>query len=122
MDYMMLPLTSDPSQILYLPASPDGRAFQARLDLRWLPAPGHWFLSVSDAVSGDLYVNQIPLICSCESLNDLLYPFRWLFQGAGIGSLFCLKAVDTPSTPDPGRDNLSEFQLLWGDRYDCSAS
>ena len=117
MEYIILPTTGEPCQVMYLPVSPDGHAFQAMLELRFLNAPGRWFLSISDAVTGETYVNMIPLVCSYEQLNDLLFPFRWLFQGSGIGSLFCLKAVDTPATQDPGRDNLNEFTLLWGDRY-----
>ncbi len=118
MDYIQLPFSPDhPCQTVYLPVSPDGNAFMARIDLRYLPAPGRWFLSISDAYSGEQYVNQIPLICSWETLTDLLEPFRWRFQGAGLGSLFCLKAVDKPASPDPSRSNLNEFILLWGDRW-----
>ena len=117
MNYLRIPTTDDPYQVIDIPASPDGHAFQAKLVLRFLPAPGRWFLSVADAISGETYVNQVPLICSCESLNDLFFPFRWLFQGSGIGSFFCVKAADHPATPDPSRDNLSDFILLWGDRW-----
>ena len=117
MDYLILQPTDDPFQSFYLPAAPDGHAFQARVDLRYLSAPDLWVLSISDAVTARVYVNRIPVICSHEELNDLLFPFRYLFQGAGIGSFFCLKATDRPSTPDPSRHNLNEFLLLWGDRY-----
>ena len=57
------------------------------------------------------------LVCSHGVMNDLLEPFRWRFQGAGRGSLFCLKAVEHPGSPDPGEDNLGEFRLIWGDRW-----
>ena len=117
MDYIILPATSDPYQVMYLPASPDGHAFQAKVELRFLSAPGLWFLSISDALSGAVYVNQIPVICSYGDLNDLLYPFRWLFQGSGIGSLFCVKAVENPSSVNPGPENLEEYYLIWGDQY-----
>ena len=117
MDYFILPFSGEPYQIMYLPVSPEGRAFQAKVELRFLEGAGLWFLSVSDAVTGVSYVNQIPLVCSYEELNDLLFPFRWLFQGRGIGSLFCLKAVDAPASVNPGKDNLKEFQVLWGDRW-----
>ncbi len=117
MDYIILPVTDAARQVMDLPVSPDGHAFQARVELRWLEAAGKWMLSVSDAVTGESYVNQIPVICSYEELNDLLIPFRWHFQGDGIGSLFCLKAVDQPASPDPGRNNLKEFRILWGDRW-----
>ena len=36
-------------------------------------------------------------------------------QGSGIGSLFCLKATESPSSQNPSRGNLNEFQLIWGD-------
>ena len=121
MDYIILPTTADPYQVMYLPASPDDHAFQAKIELRWLGAPGFWFLSISDAVTGAVYVNQIPVICSYEYLNDLLYPFRWLFQGSGIGSLFCVKSVDTPSSIDPGESSLNEFYLLWGNIWAASS-
>ena len=118
MDYLILPTIPAPYQVMYLPVSPNGHAFQARVDLRYRAAPGRWFLSISDAVSGAVYVNQIPVVCSLEKLNDLLLPFRWHFQGDGIGSLFCVKAVDRPRSADPGPDNLNEFYLLWGDRWE----
>ena len=117
MDYIILQPTDDPFQSFFLPASPDGHAFQARVDLRYLTGPDQWVLSISDAVTAQVYVNQITVICSYEELNDLLFPFRYLFQGSGIGSFFCLKGTDIPSTPNPSRHNLNEFQLLWGDRY-----
>ena len=117
MDYIILQPTNDPFQSFYLPASPDGHAFQARVDLRYLTGADLWVLSIADAVTAQVYVTQIPVVCSYEELNDLLFPFRYLFQGSGIGSFFCLKGTDTPSTPNPSRNNLHEFQLLWGDRY-----
>ena len=117
MDYIILPVTDEPYQVCYLPASPDGHAFQAKVELRYLSGPDQWVLSLADAVSGEIYVNQIPVICSFEDLNDLLFPFRWLFRGNGIGSLFCVKAVDSPASQDPGRDNLNEFYLIWGDQW-----
>ena len=114
MDYIILQPTADPYQIFCLPVSPDGRAFQAKVELRYLPAPDRWILSVSDAVTGEAYARNIPVVCSRGEINDLLLPFRFLFQGRGIGSLFCLKATDSPSTPDPSRNNLNEFYLIWG--------
>ena len=117
MDYLELPVSSDPYQVMYLSIAPDGNAFLARVELRFLPATGRWFFSISDAMTGESYVNQIPVVCSHGVLNDLMAPFRWRFQGAGLGSIFCLKAVEHPGSPDPGEDNLGEFRLIWGDRW-----
>ena len=117
MDYIQIPTTKEDYQVVYLPVSPDGFAFQATVELRYLAGVGKWFLSISNTLTGEVYVNQIPLICSYEELNDLLFPFRWILRGVGIGSLFCVKAVDTPSSADPSRSNLDEFMILWGDQW-----
>ena len=117
MSYIAIPLTSDPWQIHYLPSPLAEVSFSARLDIRCLPAAAGWFLSLSDATTGQRYVNQIPLICSHTDLNDLFAPFRHRFHGAGLGTLVCLKAAESPTTPDPTRENLDEFMLFWGDTY-----
>lgn len=111
----VLPLTEDPWQAFTLDLSIDGEAFHAQIEIRYLPAPDQWYLSLWDHASGDLLVNQIPLICSYGRINDLFAPFRHLREGKGIGSLFCLRNTDGPSTPDPARGNLTEFQILFGD-------
>ena len=113
---LILPISDDPYQVMYLTASPDGHAFSAKVEIRYLPEPDRWFLTVSDAATGEMYVNQIPLVCSYTYLNDLFYPFRYLFKGAGIGSFFVVEAMDSPSTTDPAEGNLEEFQLLWTDQ------
>ena len=78
MDCFILPFSEKPYQIMYLPVSPEGRAFQAKVELRFLEGAGLWFLSISDAVTGVSYVNKIPLICSYE---DHRVPF--LPEGGG---------------------------------------
>ena len=70
--------------------------------------------AIWDHALGEMLVNQIPLICSYEQLNDLLLPFRHLRDGTGMGSLFCLRNTDQPKTADPAKGNLTEFQVLWG--------
>ena len=50
-------------------------------------------------------------------LNDLLAPFRFLRQGKGLGSLFCLPGTEETETEDPAAGNLEEFVLCWSDTY-----
>ena len=114
----LLPLTSDPWQVMTLDLELDGEMFHAQLELRYLPAPDQWVLSIWDHSSSELLVNMVPLICSYGQVNDLLRPFRHLREGRGLGSLFCLRNTDAPSTPDPAIGNLTEFQVLWGDTFD----
>ncbi len=79
--------------------------------------PGRWYVSIWDHAGGELLVNMIPLVCSYGEVNDLLLPFRHLRGGKGQGSLMCLRGTDVPSSADPAGTNLSEFRLLWSDRY-----
>ena len=57
---------------------------------------------------------------SYGEVNDLLLPFRHLRGGKGLGSLFCLRGTDEPSTADPAEGNLTEFVIVWSDTYDGS--
>ena len=111
----LLPITSDPWQVFTIDLTLDGEDFHAQAELRCLPAPDCWVLSIRDHSTGELLVNMIPLICSCGEANDLLLPFRHLRGGKGLGTLLCLRGTEEPSTPDPSKDNLTDFQIIWGD-------
>ena len=113
----LLPLTLDPWQVMTLDVVIDGEEFHAQVELRYLPAPDQWVVSIWDHATGDLLVNMIPLICSYGEVNDLLLPFRHLRDGKGLGSLICLRGTDEPSTPDPTENNLTDFQIIWSDTY-----
>ncbi len=111
----LLPLTLDPWQVFTLDLTIDGEAFQAQAEIRYLPAPDQWVISIWDHSDGELLVNMIPLVCSYGEVNDLLLPFRHLRNGKGLGSLICLRGTEEPSTPDPSENNLTEFQVVIGD-------
>ena len=115
MKYAILPITEDVWQAFTLNLDIDGVPLHAKVEIRYLPAPNQWFLSIWDHSTGELLVNMITIICSYGEILDLLVPFRYLRNGAGLGSLFCLKNTDKPTTQDPAKGNFTEFQLLWGD-------
>ena len=117
LSYTELPLTNDPRQVFTLDLTIDSLPLHARVELRYLSASGRWVISVWDNASSELLVNQSPLVCSYGELNDLFLPFRHLRNGAGMGSLFVLRNTDEPSTADPAKDSLIEFQILWGDTF-----
>ena len=116
--YYTLPLTNDPRQVFTLDLTVDGEALHLRMEVRYLPAPDLWILSVWDNSTEELLVNQIPLRCSVGQINDLLLPFRHLREGKGLGSLFVLRDVDEPDTPDPAKETLLQFAVLIGDTYE----
>ena len=115
--YWILPLTEDPRPVFTLDMQIDGVAFHARVEVRYLTAPEIWVISVWDNSSGEMLINQIPLVCSYGQVNDLFLPFRHLRNGLGMGSLFVIRNTDDPSTPDPAEGNLTEFRVLMGDTY-----
>ena len=117
MNYYILPVTEDPRQVFTLDLMIDGISFHARVEIRHLPAPDCWVVSVWDNSSGELLINQIPLICSYGQVNDLFRPFRHLREGLGIGSLFVIRDTDEPRSTDPAKGNLTEFRVLFGDTY-----
>ena len=117
MNYYILPVTEDPCQVFTLDLTIDGISFHARVEIRHLPAPDCWVVSVWDNFSGELLINQIPLICSYGQVNDLFRPFRHIREGQGIGSLFVIRDTDEPQTTDPAKGNLTEFRVLFGDTY-----
>ena len=114
----LLPLTEDPWQVMTLDVAVDGEEFHAQVEVRYLPAPDRWVVSIWDHAAGELLVNMIPLVCSCGEKNDLLLPFRHLRGGKGLGSLLCLRATDDPGTADPAKGNLAEFQVIYCDSLD----
>ena len=111
----LLPLTADPWQVCTPDVTIGGEAFQVQVEIRYLPAPDRWFISVWDHASGELLVNMVPLICSRGEKNDLLASFRHLRDGRGVGFLLCLRGTNEPSTPDPAGNNLTDFQALFAD-------
>ena len=117
MDAYVLPLTLDPWQVMTLDLKIDGEEFHAQIEIRYLPAPDHWFVSIWDHSSSELLVNMIPLICSYGEVNDLLLPFRHLRDGKGLGTLICLRGTEEPTSVDPTEKNLTDFIVAWGDTY-----
>ena len=102
------------NQTLILSLSPDNMPFRLTLNLRFHESPEKWFLSLSDPAAGKLLVNSVPIVSSMTAINDFLTPFRHLVPG----SLFLISNTKNPSSPDPGKTNLSEFDLVWMDCQD----
>ena len=117
LSYTELPLTNNSRQVFTVDVVIDGVALHARVELRYLSALDQWVISIWDNATSVLLVNQVPLICSYGELNDLLLPFRYIRDGMGVGSLLVLRNTDEPSTVNPAKGNLTEFQVLWGDTF-----
>ena len=115
--YYILPVSEDPRQVFTLDMAIDGVSFHARVEIRYLWAPDCWVISVWDNSTGELLVNQIPLVCSYGEVNDLFLPFRHLRGGQGMGSLFVLRGGRAVHPGSGGRKPDSVSDHLW--RYIC---
>ena len=115
LSYTELPRTNDPRQVFTVDVTVDSVALHARVELRYLSAPDQWVISIWDNASSVLLINQIPLVCSYGELNDLLLPYRYIRDGAGLGSLFVLRNKDESVAANPSKDSLTDFSLIWGD-------
>ena len=113
LSYSVLQLTNDPYQVFTTDVAPDGTPLHARIEIRYLGAPDRWVVSIFDHAAATLLANQVPLAVSAGFPLDLLYPFRHLRGGKGIGSMFLLRGGDTGAR-DPGKGNLAEYTLLYG--------
>ena len=117
MDYVYLPLTNDPWQVFTIDLQINGQPFHAQVEVRYMQLPDQWVISIWDHSSGELLVNQIPIICSYEMVNDLLAQFGSLRDGEGLGSMFCIRSADSPEHSDPSADNIDKFSVIWGNTY-----
>lgn len=115
LSYTELPRTNDPRQVFTVDVTVDSVALHARVELRYLSSPDRWVISIWDNATSILLINQIPLVCSYGELNDLLLPYRYIRDGAGLGSLFVLRNKDETVAANPSKDSLTDFSLIWGD-------
>lgn len=54
----ILPLTADPWQVMTLDLVIDGEAIHAQVEVRYLPAPDQWVISIWDHAKNELLVKQ----------------------------------------------------------------
>ena len=92
--YYEFPVTNDPRQVFTVDMVLNGSMLHAKVEIRYLPAPDQWVLSLWDNASGALLVNQLRLVCSYGIVNDLLAPFR----AAVRGSLFVSGLLPGPAS------------------------
>lgn len=105
----LIPVTSNPTQTLQVTISPDGTIISLSLVIRYLEMAGVWSLTIKDAVSGNLILDSIPLICGEFPAANLLSQYIYL----GLGSWYCINLSGTTLEDWPGKSSLGgDFGLL----------
>lgn len=114
MGFFKVPLTNSPDQSFETTLNINGQNKNLGLRIRYNVIEKYWWLSVSDAETNELKIDNIVLYCGHLKSNDLLKPYAYL----GLGSLFLMPKTDY-NPVYPKEDNLkSEYLLIWGDTLD----
>jgi hypothetical protein len=106
-----IPLDSTNNQTFSAIPSVDGVNISLRFFVRWNDIAGYWTMSITDANTGVLLLDSIPLVT--DGGKDA-FNFLGQFSYLGIGSAYLVNVGGVSS--DPSADDLGlNFKLLWGD-------
>ena len=109
--YNIVPLTVEPNQNFVCTIPVDAKNITLQFTCRYNTEAEYWFISVSDAQTGQYYIDSVPLITGVYPAADILEQYAYL----GIGSATIVKigsiAGDYPDSTNLGTD----FVLVWGD-------
>ena len=86
-------------------------AKRVRVEFDYFEKIDKWMMAIYDAQSGESYCTNIPVIASYEAKNNLIEPYRH----KNLGEVVCVPTIESPSSADPGKENMSEFAVIWGE-------
>lgn len=111
MAYSIIPLTNDPDQSLTVTIPVDGKNLTLKLRVKFNDTANYWVMTIIDPKTGNILLDNIPLLTGQYPAADLLGPYKYL----GLGSATIVNAgnsqLDYPDSNTLGTD----FQLAWGD-------
>ena len=112
MNILKIPVDKDALyQIFNFNANSGDVTIPLRVELRHLEYVNKWYLSVYNAQTGDPYCVYVPVVTSQDEMNNLMKPY----EHKRFGWFCCVASADKASTEDPQEDNITEFELYWGD-------
>jgi len=105
------PIKDSLNQVITLNLEIGKETKRVRLSLIYQEKTNLWYMSLSDVQTEEEYLSNVPLLSSGTNANNLWEPFYY----KRVGLLFCYPKSDSPSTPNPSKDNLDEFYIVWSD-------
>ena len=110
MNYVEIPLTTDPNQNFIITIPVDNKNITLSLFIRFNSIGNYWVMQVKDK-SGNILIDSLPLITGDYPAGDLLGQYQYL----NIGSATLIK-TGSSAQDNPNSTNLgSDFILVWGD-------
>jgi len=92
----------------------NGEQRRVYFEIRYLEATEKWYITMTDAETGESYFRYVPVVACYEEGNDLILPFHY----KDIGMVFCVSLVDSPESENPEKKDFNQFAVVWGDKYD----
>ena len=92
----------------------DGEQRRVYIELRYLEETEKWYLTMTDAENGKSYFRYVPIVACYDEVNDLILPFSY----KNIGMVFCISMVENPDTVNPAKEDMKQFAVVWGDKFD----
>ena len=110
MGYKIIPLTTEPNQILSVTIPVNDKNITLNLVIRYNVMANYWVMTIKDSF-GNILIGSIPLTPGEYPAADILGQYQYL----AIGSAFVVNAsntdIDIPTDTTLGTDHF----LLWGD-------
>lgn len=111
MSEQIVPLDNSPNQTFQCTLAVDGKNITLGFYVRYNEQSLCWIMTVIDPATGNIILDQIPLITGNYPSGNLLEQYTYL----GIGSASILKMSDI-QVENPNDTNLgTDFVLYWGD-------
>lgn len=110
-NYLIIPLTNDPNQNFVCTIPVDGKNIDLAFNISYNAIAKYWVMRISDAITGKIILDSIPLVTGEYPSANLLEQYSYL----GIGSAILVK-VSNSDLDFPDDKNLgNNFLLAWGD-------
>lgn len=111
-NYKIIPLDNSPDQSFLTTVSVDGNNLKLKLRLRFNTTSNYWVMSITDPKTGNLLIDNIPLLTGGYPAADLLGQYKYL----GLGSAMIINAGNSSlDSPDENSFANGDFLLAWGD-------
>ena len=111
--YNIIPLTAEPNQSFVCTIPVDSKNVTLFFQLRYNDIAGYWVMTLTDASTGVILLDSVPVLTGEYPAADLLGQYQYLLLGSAVLINDSGDVLDTPSDLNMGVD----YKLVWSDSY-----